>query len=201
MQNLASEFYLWCTSNFGRDMDLGGITMHRRSFSSFAQVVVAGTLAVGLVAAVDAVTPSTNDANRELGWAHVNEVSQAPGQATFDLVSTRPFASCFEYRTDGDTSQATGPNNYNGDVHDGLYPFVCVNGTTAPLTVTGDAYVEIRMVFGAERDERFDWTSFDIGQWPDPESADDCKQGGWVTYGFSNQGQCVRFVETGKDSR
>ena len=28
-----------------------------------------------------------------------------------------------------------------------------------------------------------------------------CKLGGHVTYGFKNQGQCVRFVETGKDSR
>ena len=30
---------------------------------------------------------------------------------------------------------------------------------------------------------------------------DDCKLGGYTTYGFKNQGQCVRFVETGKDSR
>ncbi len=30
---------------------------------------------------------------------------------------------------------------------------------------------------------------------------DDCKQEGYTTYGFKNQGQCVRFVETGKDSR
>lgn len=34
-----------------------------------------------------------------------------------------------------------------------------------------------------------------------PETADDCKKGGWMDYGFKNQGQCVRFVETGKDSR
>lgn len=35
----------------------------------------------------------------------------------------------------------------------------------------------------------------------DPQTKDDCKDGGWVKYGFKNQGQCVRFVETGKDSR
>lgn len=34
-----------------------------------------------------------------------------------------------------------------------------------------------------------------------PVTKDDCKDGGWETFGFSNQGQCVRFVETGKDSR
>lgn len=30
---------------------------------------------------------------------------------------------------------------------------------------------------------------------------DGCKDGGWEAHGFRNQGQCVRFVETGKDSR
>lgn len=35
----------------------------------------------------------------------------------------------------------------------------------------------------------------------DPVTKDDCKNGGWEQYGFKNQGQCVRFVETGKDSR
>lgn len=34
-----------------------------------------------------------------------------------------------------------------------------------------------------------------------PEVKDDCKKGGWEGYGFKNQGQCVRYVETGKDSR
>ena len=35
----------------------------------------------------------------------------------------------------------------------------------------------------------------------DPQTKDDCKKGGWEQYGFKNQGQCVRFIETGKDSR
>lgn len=34
-----------------------------------------------------------------------------------------------------------------------------------------------------------------------PTTKDDCKKDGWLLYGFDNQGQCVRFVETGKDSR
>lgn len=34
-----------------------------------------------------------------------------------------------------------------------------------------------------------------------PSTADDCKNGGWVAFGFKNQGQCIRFVNTGKDSR
>jgi hypothetical protein len=35
----------------------------------------------------------------------------------------------------------------------------------------------------------------------DPTTSDDCKKGGWADFGFTNQGQCVRFVETGLDSR
>lgn len=34
-----------------------------------------------------------------------------------------------------------------------------------------------------------------------PTTREDCKNGGWERYGFANQGLCVRFVETGKDSR
>jgi len=39
---------------------------------------------------------------------------------------------------------------------------------------------------------------------PEPETPDSklaCMKGGWEDFGFKNQGQCVRFVETGKDSR
>ncbi len=32
-------------------------------------------------------------------------------------------------------------------------------------------------------------------------SKEQCKAGGWEILGFENQGQCVRFVESGKDSR
>jgi hypothetical protein len=34
-----------------------------------------------------------------------------------------------------------------------------------------------------------------------PTTKDDCKDGNWENFGFKNQGQCVRFVETGKDDR
>ena len=35
----------------------------------------------------------------------------------------------------------------------------------------------------------------------DPTSVGECKNGGWQDFGFRNQGQCIRFVNTGKDSR
>jgi len=52
--------------------------------------------------------------------------------------------------------------NYNPLVTDGLYPYRCVNNSTSTVTVSADGYVEVRMVFGAEADERFDWTRFDV---------------------------------------
>jgi hypothetical protein len=35
----------------------------------------------------------------------------------------------------------------------------------------------------------------------DPTTKDQCKSGGWELFGFTNQGQCIRFVEAGKDNR
>ena len=34
-----------------------------------------------------------------------------------------------------------------------------------------------------------------------PQTKNECKKGGWESFGFKNQGQCIRFVNTGKDSR
>jgi hypothetical protein len=34
-----------------------------------------------------------------------------------------------------------------------------------------------------------------------PEVISDCKNGGWEDFGFRNQGQCIRYVNTGQDSR
>lgn len=142
--------------------------------------------------------PSDNDTNRTNGWAHVN-VTAGIGDATLEFVSTRAFASCFEYRTDGDTTQKIADDNYNAAVTDGLYPFECVNNSTEVITLEADAYVEVRMVFGAESDERFEWTRFDV--LPDAQTGEDCMDGGWEAYGFKNQGQCMRFVHGGGDSR
>ena len=36
---------------------------------------------------------------------------------------------------------------------------------------------------------------------PNPTSIDQCKELGWIDFGFRNQGQCVAFVNTGHDSR
>jgi hypothetical protein len=130
-----------------------------------AAVLVFAMMAVPALADVNPVTPSTNDINRTNGWAHVDQTGVGIGFLDVSFISTRAFWSCFEYRSDGDTTQVIAENgglNYNTDILDGLYPYTCVNNNTAAQTLTADEYVEIRMVFGAERDERFDWTRFDV---------------------------------------
>jgi len=128
--------------------------------------LVSLVLAFGLVGVVNAgvnpVTPSTNDANRTNGWAHVNQLSANVGSTDLQFISTRGFWSCFEYRTDGDTNQKTSDTNWNTDITDGLYPYYCQNNSSRTETIFADEYVEVRMVFGAEGDERFDWTRFDV---------------------------------------
>jgi hypothetical protein len=179
------------------------MTKRHVSFRSLFAPTVMALLVLGVAAPVtaevNAVTPSTNDINRTNGWAHVDQLSVGIGTVELQFISTRTFASCFEYRTDGDTSQVIDSNNPNANVTDGLYPFTCVNNSSSILQIDADAYAEVRMVFGAEGDERFDWTRFDV--LPDAQSKADCNDGGWEAYGFANQGQCVRFIETGKDSR
>jgi hypothetical protein len=124
--------------------------------------VVLALLPIGTALAYDSsATPSTNDANRTNDWAHVNQVDVGLGYTTLEFVTTRTFWSCFEYRTDGDTSQASG-SNPNTEIDDGRYPYTCVNNSTAYKTLFASDYVEVRMVFGAEKDERFDWTPFEV---------------------------------------
>ena len=143
-------------------------------------------------------TPSTNEVNKQNGWAYVewNSDDAGVGEAPLKFVSTRSFISCFEYRIDGEPPTQT--PNYNGEITDGLWPYVCVNNREAALDLVAENYVDIRMVFGAEGDERFDWTRFYVMT---GLSKDDCKDGGWQALGFTNQGRCIRFIETGKDSR
>src|SRR3989344_972482 len=86
-------------------------------------------------AEINAVTPSTNDINRTNGWAHVNQISKGVGTTDLQFVSTRSFYSCFEYRTDGDTTQKTSDTNYNTLVTDGLYPYFCQNNNSSTHTI------------------------------------------------------------------
>jgi hypothetical protein len=47
----------------------------------------------------------------------------------------------------------------------------------------------------------WNWGDIIIASKPDPETREECMDGGWEGFGFKNLGLCIRFVETGKDSR
>ena len=138
----------------------------------FVGFLAFGLFAGSVSAVINAVTPSTNDINRTNSWAHVDQASVDVGEVTLNFIQPRSFLACFEYRTDGNTDQrlmsgGVYRNNYNPAVTDGLYPFYCQNNNSSTHTINANEYVEIRMVFGAETDERFDWTRFDVLPNPD----------------------------------
>ena len=118
------------------------------------------------VVPISTVYPSTNEINRTNGWAHVNKVSAnaLTDEISLEFVQPQGFYSCFEYRTDGDTSQKISEDNFNDEIEDGLYPYICLNeaGSSTIETFELDEYIEVRLSFGAEKNERFYWTRFDM---------------------------------------
>ena len=156
-------------------------------------VTLLSIVGIGSASAVqNEVTPSTNEINTANGWAHFSAVA-AVGQAEVTFVQPRAHFACFEVRIDG--AAPIDPTNFNPDVTDGLWPYYCLNGTTTQtLTETFVAAdkIEIRMVFGAEADERFDWTTVEVLTAP---TKNDCKDGAWEAQGFKNQGQCIATIE------
>jgi hypothetical protein len=190
----------------------------RKAGVLLSAMVLFATMGTSALAAVNDVTPSTNDANRDLGWAHVDVLEAGADSMTLEFINESIHIACFEYRVDGDETAMIDDSHFNDAITDGLYPYSCLYNDRAIETLAVAEYVEVRLVFGDEPAERFDWTRFeraatDPGPEPgpdaeplpepstDPDSKDQCKQGGWEDFGFRNQGQCVRFVETGKDGR
>ncbi len=145
--------------------------------------------------------PSTNEANIGNGWANVTWNADDAGveEAPLRFVTSRSFASCFEYRID-DAEPFYEADNFNLHIDDGLWQYYCVTGSNPSIAVVLNAasHVDIRLAFGAERNERFDWTRFYVLTL---DNKDQCMSGAWQALGFRNQGQCIRYVETGKDAR
>ncbi len=123
---------------------------------------------LGVTANATTFTPSTNDNNEANGWAYVEQLTKNVGSTELKFTSTRNFMSCFEYRTDGDISQQLAEANQHTGFDD-LYPYFCQWDNSNIHTIHANEYVEVRMVFGAEGDERFDWTRFDVIPAPTPE--------------------------------
>lgn len=149
-----------------------------------------------------ATFPSTNEDNEAHvpQWGNVVYAGVEVGQVTLDFDSPRAFYTCFEYRADLEDAPTSDPN-YNTEITDGLWTYTCPGGAAAGTdqrVLTANHFVDVRLSFGAEKDERFDWTRFYVLS---PQNKDECKDGDWEAAGFKNLGQCVRFVETGEDSR
>ncbi|MGD9715346.1 MAG: hypothetical protein AB7V46_25315 [Thermomicrobiales bacterium] len=180
--------------------------MLRKMFATVAITAMAIALTAGLASAAEFVPPSSNADNEANGWAHYSVDEIGIGYVDVTFIQPRNFFACFEYRSDGDTSQAIRAthelNDFNVQFTDLQYPYTCLStaGQQESVRLYAGEYVEIRMMLGAEGDERFNWQD-KIYVLPDAQTKDDCMNGGFAAYGFANQGQCIKFVNTGKDSR
>lgn len=89
----------------------------------------------------------------------------------------------------------TGKSNTNMGWTEESFTFTATSATTT-LTFTslhtGDGYPD------RAQGPALDNVRISIAS---PTTKAECKKGGWASYGFRNQGQCVRYIETGKDSR
>lgn len=168
-----------------------------------ALLVTAG--AVGATT-VSAAGSDDNDDNRENERPHVN-IDVDGTEVTLEFVNPTEFAWSFDYRVDGEPEgtedQWTGDTISEGPLEGedfGLRyePVTLVGEGSETVTVTATELVEVRLARGAEQMWYFDWIEIAVEQ---PETKADCKQGGFADYGFRNQGQCIRYVNTGKDSR
>ncbi len=92
---------------------------------------------------------------------YVDLVEATIGMVTLNFINPNNYSACFEYRADGNTSQALGSVNPNPAIPD-RYPSVCLTNDTEERTFSANEYLEVRSVFGAERDWDFDWTRFDV---------------------------------------
>lgn len=147
---------------------------------------------VGVASAFTYVTTNADNIANEEG-PYVEEVSSTPSEVTLGFGNFGPGVHCFEYRTDGDTSQSIGTNSFFPELD--LYPYFCLSaGGTDERTFDVDEYIEIRIPFGAEQDFYFDWTRFD---------APSCKKGGWENFTdptFDNQGMCVSYFKSNENA-
>lgn len=117
--------------------------------------------------------------------------------------ATREFGRTNDWFVYLNDQLLTGGTVFDGDPYDRDDPFPLAAGSGGPgalrsLPVSvGDV---VKLEFRERGIEDYVGVNLTITV-ADPTSKDDCKDGGWEAYGFRNQGQCVRFVETGEDSR
>ena len=138
-----------------------------KNYRNILSIILTFTLLFPNLIAPIGVLPvfADNPSNEALGWAHYDVLDVTETSATLRFISTRGFYSCFEYRAKDEPYQSS--TNPNTTITDGLWKYECVNNSTTDVTVDSIEFVEVRMVFGAESDERFDWERVDLLVAPD----------------------------------
>lgn len=130
-----------------------------------------------------------------------------PGEVTLTFINNTNFYYAFDYRVDGESPAGTfsfsddtiGQGPCAGRKWGPYYNLMGVGAnSTKQVTVEAAHKVEAQAVLGPEQNYYTCWKTFYPEQ---PDSKNDCKLGGWEDYHFKNQGQCIRYVNTGKDSR
>jgi hypothetical protein len=157
------------------DLLLGRLDPLERNLTVQIQTVSSGT-PTGVVLASAELTPADVPVTEFPNLTFVSlplPPSASIAGTTYAIVLSDPTAAPFG-----------GPQYFWGGTHGDPYP----NGN-ALLTIDGGA-------------SWLQFADFDMGfktyVTPLPASKDECKNGGWQNFsGFGNQGDCVRFVETG----
>ena len=110
------------------------------------------------------------------------------------------------YRTQLQINTGTGWVNIGNDVElSGATNFTQGVVNLGNQSVSGTfqlRWISTDLLYGSDTNTEF-FAMYDIALTvgTNPANANACKNGGWASYGFRNQGQCVSFVNTGKDSR
>lgn len=135
----------------------------------------------------------------------------------------RPTTTSFTYTVNGVTHTLSG----RGTAVSYADCFGNVEGPRIQINATPPDYYWTVEVYNPADGEDFPLTPPALGAWPyvfstgqistregfmallseltggpgRPTLKDECFRGGWKAFGFKNEGQCVKYVETGKDTR
>ena len=140
----------------------------------------------------DFETTADQSATVTLPWSYIGEHSQQDGGSggsarvvLYAVVNDAVVATLAD--------QALIPSPFFA--FSGTYTFTVSAGDTYGFRFGGTSISDVAEYLTGE-------FTVDLPEGPvDPATMDDCKDGGWVAYGFQNQGQCIAFVQTGHDSR
>ena len=164
-------------------------------------------LRAGAVTGALAVIPASAIAGPTQSPSTDIQGDPGPGEVTLTFINDTDFYYAFDHRADGE--DPAGTFSFSDDtISQGPCagrkwgPYYNLTGvdpnSTEQVTVEAAHKVEAQAVLGPEQHYYTCWKTFYPEQ---PDSKSDCKRGGWEDYHFKNQGQCIRYVNTGEDNR